>query len=78
MKMRSPTAALRENPLRASARLDAGMVQMLSMMVDEGDRPVTLELRDFGIWAVTEEGVRMFIGSMEKRADRQDGQRLPS
>ncbi|MDS9468898.1 hypothetical protein RGQ15_15130 [Paracoccus sp. MBLB3053] len=74
----SPTAALRENPLRASARLDAGMVQMLSMMVDDRDQPVTLELRDFGIWAVTEEGVRMFIGSLEKRPDNRDKQRLPS
>ncbi|MTH62474.1 hypothetical protein [Paracoccus litorisediminis] len=72
MKMRSPTAALSENPLRASAKLDAGMVQMLSMMVDHAEQPVTLELRDFGIWAVTEEGVRMFIGSMEKRPAERD------
>ncbi|MFG6082655.1 hypothetical protein ACEUZ9_003306 [Paracoccus litorisediminis] len=72
MKMRGPTVALSENPLRASARLDAGMVQMLSLMLDDGSQPVTLELRDFGIWAVTEDGVRMFIGSMEKRPEAPD------
>ncbi|MDS9470235.1 hypothetical protein RGQ15_22065 [Paracoccus sp. MBLB3053] len=72
MKMRGPTGALSENPLRASAKLDAGMVQMLSLMLDDGSQPVTLELRDFGIWAVTEDGVRMFIGSMEKRPEVPD------
>ncbi|MTH79445.1 hypothetical protein [Paracoccus aestuariivivens] len=72
MKMCGPTVALSENPLRASAKLDAGMVQTLSLMLDDGSQPVTLELRDFGIWAVTEDGVRMFIGSMEKRPDAPD------
>ncbi|WP_134681461.1 hypothetical protein [Paracoccus ravus] len=72
MEMRGPSVALSENPLRASAKLDAGMVQMLSLMLDDASQPVTLELRDFGIWAVTDEGVRMFIGSMEKRPGAQE------
>ena len=78
MKTRDPSVALSENPLRASAKLDAGMVQMLSLMVDDAEQPVTLELRDFGIWAVTEDGVRMFIGSMEKRPIDTETSRRPS
>ncbi len=78
MKTRGPSVALSENPLRASAKLDAGMVQTLSLMVDDAEQPVTLELRDFGIWAVTEDGVRMFIGSMERRPFETKASKRPS
>lgn len=66
-------------PLVAKASLTKDMVRNLLLMfeVREGDHPVTIELREWGVWAVTAEGVRLFIGATEEMPRHATRESLP-
>lgn len=63
-------------PLVAKADFTADMVRNLLVMFEdsEKDEPVTIELREWGVWAVNADGVRLFIGST-KELPAQTGER---
>lgn len=67
-------------PLVAKADLTIDMVRNLLLMfaVRESDDPVTIELREWGIWAVTAEGVRLFIGATKEMPNHAARESLPN
>lgn len=66
-------------PLVAKADFTIDMVRNLLLMfeVRESDTPVTLEFREWGVWAVTAEGVRLFIGATKELPDHAARESLP-
>ncbi len=60
--------------LLARAEFTLDMIRNLLVVAEataEG-RPVMVEFRSFGVWALTPEGHRLFVGHVED-ADPQDG-----
>ncbi|WP_157935883.1 hypothetical protein [uncultured Paracoccus sp.] len=67
-------------PLVAKADFTIDMVRNLLLMfeVRESDNPVTIELREWGVWAVTAEGVRLFIGATKEMPNHAARETLPN
>lgn len=59
-------AGLSDLKLLAKAKFTPDMVLNLKMVLDQNDS-VDVEFREWGVWAVTEHGTRLFIGSTDLR-----------
>ena len=59
-------AGLNDLKLLAKAKFTPDMVLNLKMVLDQNES-VEVEIREWGVWAVTEHGARLFIGSTDLR-----------